>query len=161
MTGATKTMKPSTKNPAPADWLRHRGACSEGYEFAMKHKTMAEVWAKCPRADWMLWMVRELRVTLDPKAARLFACACVRGTPVDDTRTVWDLLKDPRSRTAVEVAERFANGKATAEELAVARQAAAYAAAYAAADAYAAHGSAEPPSTARHQSGAPPQPRAH
>jgi hypothetical protein len=54
----------------------------------------------------------------------VFACRCVRETPLADGRKVWDLLTDERSRNAVEVAERFARGKATRDELDSARAAA-------------------------------------
>jgi len=74
----------------------------------------------------VLWM-RDIE-----KELRLFACWCVRNTPLNDGRVVWDLLTDERSRNAVVVAERFANGDATPDELAAAR-AAALAAALAAA----------------------------
>jgi hypothetical protein len=42
---------------------------------------------------------------------RLFACACLRR--------VWPLLEDPRGRAAVEAAERFADGRADREDLAL------------------------------------------
>jgi hypothetical protein len=53
---------------------------------------------------------------MTPRKERLYACACVRQ--------VWHLLTDPRSRNAVEVAERLADGQATAEAMAQARAAA-------------------------------------
>jgi hypothetical protein len=65
--------------------------------------------------------------TWNDKTARLFACWCARQ--------IWHLLTDERSRTAVEVAERYANGKATQQELAAARAAAWNAARAAARDA--------------------------
>jgi len=58
------------------------------------------------------------------KELRLFACWCVRNTPLPGGRVVWDLLTDKRSRNAVVVAERFANGDATLDELLEARNAA-------------------------------------
>jgi hypothetical protein len=47
---------------------------------------------------------------------RLFACACARQ--------VWHLMDDLRPRAAVEMAERYAEGGATAKELATAGEAA-------------------------------------
>ena len=66
----------------------------------------------------VLWMANAER------ELRLFACWSVRNTPLADGRTVWDLLADKRSQTAVEVAERYADGLATYDELAAARDAA-------------------------------------
>lgn len=53
---------------------------------------------------------------VDDRTLRLFACRCVRE--------VWHLLTDERSRNAVEVAERYADGLATDEDLEVARKSA-------------------------------------
>jgi hypothetical protein len=60
---------------------------------------------------WMHDITRELR---------LLACWCVRHTPLGDGRFVWELLTDECSRRAVEVAERYALGQATDEEMATA-----------------------------------------
>jgi hypothetical protein len=75
-----------------------------------------------------LWVV--LRTDLvSEKVMRLFA--------VWSARQVQHLMKDPRSIAALEVAERFANGQATAEELNDANAAAYASAAASAAYAYA------------------------
>ncbi len=75
-------------------------------------------WAECTDPERMLVSV-EGRAS--DRKLRLFACACVR--------TVWHLLKEECSRTAVEVAERYADGLATSTELASAYGAALTAAA--------------------------------
>jgi len=68
----------------------------------------------CPAAD-RIWVVLGMMSEND---RRLAACCFVRRTPVGGGRTVWDILTDDRSKKAVEVAERFADGEATERELA-------------------------------------------
>lgn len=109
------------------DFIEKYHPCGEGEAFAEQYATMSEAWDNCPRADWLLWICDKLEIQ-NHKQFRLFACWCVRHTPLADGRKVWDLLTDPRSRTAVEVAERFANGKATITELSASWYAAADAA---------------------------------
>jgi hypothetical protein len=65
-------------------------------------------------AEWLACgdprrMVAFLRRRGGERKRRLFAAACCRR--------VWHLLTDERSRAAVEAAERFADGRATEEEL--------------------------------------------
>lgn len=107
-------------------------ACKEGRDWAIANcKNMAECWGKLP-SDYLIWTATRTGV-LSEKELRLFAVFCCRE--------IWSLLTDERSRNAVEVAERFAIGQATTEELQVASDAARAAAypaaraAYAAADA--------------------------
>ena len=65
-------------------------------------------WWSCDDAQRMLQFLRASgKATRRP--CRLFACACVRR--------VWGLLTDEMSRTAVGVAERYADGPANGTEL--------------------------------------------
>lgn len=39
------------------DILKKHGACSEAVEWAQTQPDMATAWAKCERADFMLWFI--------------------------------------------------------------------------------------------------------
>jgi hypothetical protein len=94
-----------------AEFCELHNACKEGREWAVANcHTMQEVWATA-KPEWLIWVATRKGV-LTEKEQRLFACWTVRQ--------VWHLLTDQRSRTAVEVAEKFANGEATSQELAAA-----------------------------------------
>ena len=115
------------------DFLKKHEACTEGAKWALSiGDDMADVWEAMieqGKHEWLRWTATRPGVFPDA-ALRKLACRFVRETPLHDGRKVWDLLVDERSRKAVEVAEAYADGKATDGELQ-----AAYAAAYAAADA--------------------------
>jgi hypothetical protein len=64
-------------------------------------------WLACENLDTMRHFLNAAGA--GDRKFRLFFCACLRR--------LWHLLSDPRSRAAVEAAERFADGLATAEEL--------------------------------------------
>jgi len=122
-----------------ADFLRQHDACSSGSRWALSvSKDMSAVWEAMieqGKYEWLLWTAT--RPGLFPDSVlRKLACRFVRETPIANGRMVWDLLTDERSRKAVEVAERYADGNATEKELADAYDSAyADAAFYAAADA--------------------------
>ncbi len=87
-------------------------ACKPGRDWAMANcKTMQEAWDRAPEPEWVVWIATRPGV-LTERELRLFMCFCARQN--------WHMLTDPRSRNAVEVAERYANGQASQEELAAA-----------------------------------------
>ncbi len=117
---------------SPADFCEATKACDEGRDWALTQPTMIDVWENCPRSEWLLWITDAIDQRPDDRTMRLFAVWCARNTPLADGRVTGDLLTDPRSLAALDVAERYADGKATDEELDAA-WAAARAAAWAAA----------------------------
>lgn len=100
-----------------AEFCKKIKPCKEWQAFVLLHPTMADAWGNCPSADWMLWVLEILKIQIEPKAFRLFAVWCARNTPLPDGRKTGDLLKDPRSLAALEIAERYALGRATIQEL--------------------------------------------
>src|SRR5258708_2928873 len=64
-------------------------------------------WRECDAPEKMLEYLYSLGGATERKA-RLFICACLLA--------VWDSVADERSRSAVEVGERFADGTASEQD---------------------------------------------
>jgi hypothetical protein len=92
--------------------------CDEAEKWLRTQPDLQTAWHDA-RPEWFIWAATQKGV-LTESEQRLFACWCVRQ--------VWHLLTDERSRNAIEVAEKFARGEATRDELDAARYAARYAA---------------------------------
>jgi len=56
-------------------FCRDHHPCEEGARFALRHKTLAEVWANCERGDWLWWMLRA-RGPVTKKLSVMVAIAC-------------------------------------------------------------------------------------
>lgn len=97
------------------NYLQKHNACREGAAYARTQKSLAEVWDNCPKLEWLFWMLAK-QPNKPEKELRLFAVWCARQ--------VQHLMKDKRSLDALDVAERFALGKASVEELRAAGDAA-------------------------------------
>lgn len=86
-------------------------ACAAGRAWALANcQTMMDVWATA-RSDWLVWVATRPGV-LDDRTLRLFAVHCARSVEYR--------LTDHRSLEAISIAERFAHGDATSEELSAA-----------------------------------------
>ena len=102
--------------------IRAHGPCENGWRKLLKHLGKMEAddeplllltVLNSNGAEDCLWCLRS--VPEHDREWRLFAVWCARK--------VQHLMTDPRSIAALDVVERFANGEATAEELAAARAA--------------------------------------
>jgi len=122
----------------PGEWMEEIEGelelCSNGYHLCNSEQLILWLGARIFEAEHKgeikegedKQVVRRCRLVREcegwnEKTARLFACWCVRNTPLGDGRKVWELMTDGRSREAVEVSERYARGEASEEELEEAR----------------------------------------
>jgi hypothetical protein len=88
-------------------YLESINACNSGAKWADSQSSYREAWDKCERGDWMLWIAKKQGVDLRVLTRAKVECA----------KVVEHLIKDERSINALRVAERFADGDATREEL--------------------------------------------
>ena len=86
--------------------LKKLDACKEGMDW-LADQEAATAWAACERGEWMLWVAS--RVGVDLKTLTLAKVRCAR--------LVQHRMTYQRSLDALDVAERFAAGDATREEL--------------------------------------------
>lgn len=97
------------------EFCRKHWACFDGMKWAVENcKDMDEVWEKA-KPEWLIWVATREGVLTD-KERRLFVVWCARQ--------VQHIMADDRSIAALDVAERYANGNATLQELKEARTAA-------------------------------------
>jgi hypothetical protein len=90
-------------------------ACQDGRDWAVANcQSMQDAWMKL-KPEWLLWVATRQGVLSD-KELRLYAVWCARQ--------VQHLMTDKRSIAALDVAERYADGRATDVELDAARAAA-------------------------------------
>lgn len=89
------------------EFLNDNGACEDGYEFAIKYKTLRDAWDNCERGDWMAWYAE--RAGVDKRILTLVAGLCAE--------TVIHLMKDDRSVKAVKAAIAYGKGEIDDNEL--------------------------------------------
>ena len=81
-------------------------ACIEAREWA-GDKSLDEIIDTCHRGDWLLWLAR--KVDIDKRKLTLAKALCAN--------TVRHMMRDDRSKHAVDVAIAYGNGDATEQQL--------------------------------------------
>ena len=122
--------------------LRAKDPCTDGWAWARENQatSVADAWARLPRADWMLWLAEAFGVELDADRLRAFAFECadraVRihavaalrsaglGAEADSLAAVAPIMDAPSAKVAAKVAAWAAAGDAGAARAAAAKVAA-------------------------------------
>jgi hypothetical protein len=98
-----------------ARFLDEHGASQPLRTFALRYSSLSDVWQKCERADWMLWMLNAIEVRPGMKL-REFASFCAHQCDA--------LITDDRSRDVLASLDEFINFELDWEEVVVLRPAA-------------------------------------
>jgi hypothetical protein len=96
------------------EFLINKDACDEAKEWA-SNKSWNEIYNTCHRGDWLLWLFKKTNPN-DLQRLTLAKGHCAA--------TVLHLMKDERSKQAVNIAIAFGEGKSTQTELDAAADAA-------------------------------------
>lgn len=89
---------------AAADILEGMNACTSAVDWLRTQRTWREAWKRCPRGDWLLWLLGRVHKqgSAGHRSIVLAACECARLA----LRYVPD--GEDRPRVAIETAERWA-----------------------------------------------------
>jgi len=92
----------------PEYTLKHGGGCDPAIKW-LGGKSYRDAYETCPRGDWLLWLVHELKIDL--RKIALAACECIE--------LGYKFLPDGeyRARIAVETWRAWVRGEATLEEV--------------------------------------------
>ena len=97
--------------------LKRIGACEEAVTWVREHGgTPAELWRDCTRGDWMNWLLvhdqKKLGVTKPQLVGALADCAALSLKYFEA-----EYPDDKRVRKCINTCRKYAQGKATGEEL--------------------------------------------
>jgi len=87
--------------------LEKLNACYDTRVYVNTQKTVTAAWQNCERGDWMLWLAKKLGV--DDKKLTMAKAMCAKQ--------VEHLMKDQRSKDALQACFDYVNGKITREQL--------------------------------------------
>ena len=87
--------------------LKRFALCSEAKEWMKSQKNATEAWNNCERGDWMLWIAKKLNV--DDRKLTMAKAMCAKQVEY--------LMKDQRSKDALQACIDYFNGLISREQL--------------------------------------------